>query len=128
MVPKPFPYPLGVGIDVCQVHRVASFLRTEDSRNRWARRVFTRLEWPAVLNQYLLTQRTAIEEQLTDKGKDWMIRRKSHGNQNDAIWVLPVLPPLNPDKGQSMFGSEYYKATSNERSPISQLGRYLAGR
>ena len=46
MPPKPFPFPLGVGIDVCQTERILNIIEDGDRLNRWARRIFTRLEWP----------------------------------------------------------------------------------
>lgn len=48
MVPKAFPFPIGVGTDICQIHRIAAILRRRETRERWARKVFTRLEWPSL--------------------------------------------------------------------------------
>ena len=47
MAPKPFPYPIGLGIDICHIPRLSGLLgRQDDYVTLWARKVFTRLEWP----------------------------------------------------------------------------------
>lgn len=51
MGPKPFPYPIGVGIDICQFTRLYHNLSHDSERvTRWARKVFARREWP-ILHQ-----------------------------------------------------------------------------
>ena len=48
MPPRPFPFPLGVGVDACRTDRMLDILENDARLNRWAKRVFTRLEWPWV--------------------------------------------------------------------------------
>ena len=48
MLPKPFPYNLGVGVDLVEVLRVKSILEENSKLNKWAQRVFNRLEWPFI--------------------------------------------------------------------------------
>lgn len=48
MLPKPFPYPLGIGVDLVELLRVRSVLEENSKINRWAQRVFSRLEWPYI--------------------------------------------------------------------------------
>ena len=46
MPPKPFPFALGVGTDICRVARLVHVANDTVRLNLWAKRVFTRLEWP----------------------------------------------------------------------------------
>lgn len=48
MPSKAFPFPIGVGIDLIQTSRTESILKDHYKFNRWAQRVFTRLEWPFI--------------------------------------------------------------------------------
>lgn len=48
MPPKPFPFALGVGTDICRVARLVHVANDAVRLNLWAKRVFTRLEWPMV--------------------------------------------------------------------------------
>ncbi|KAL9042475.1 MAG: hypothetical protein Q9214_003768, partial [Letrouitia sp. 1 TL-2023] len=52
MPPKPFPFLLGVGVDIARIARFTRLLERGDQEFlRWARRVFTRLELPALQEQ-----------------------------------------------------------------------------
>ena len=48
MGPKPFPFSIGVGTDICQVSRVRHIAANGTLLNSWARKVFTRHEWPTL--------------------------------------------------------------------------------
>lgn len=48
MPSKAFPFPIGIGIDLIQTSRIESILKDHYKLNRWAQRVFTRLEWPFI--------------------------------------------------------------------------------
>ncbi|KAI4110543.1 MAG: hypothetical protein LQ339_001409 [Xanthoria mediterranea] len=53
MVPKPFPFPVGVGVDICHVKRISSILNKQDDYvTRWAKKVFTRQEWPSLWQSF----------------------------------------------------------------------------
>ncbi|KAL8809861.1 MAG: hypothetical protein Q9200_003044 [Gallowayella weberi] len=54
MPPKPFPFPIGVGVDICHVSRLSRLLlnKQDDFVTRWARRVFTRHEWPHLWEKF----------------------------------------------------------------------------
>lgn len=55
MPPKPFPFLFGIGIDIARIARFTRLLeRSDQDFLRWARRIFTRLEWPALQEQYRL--------------------------------------------------------------------------
>ena len=136
MVPKPFPYPLGIGIDVCKVPRVASFLRNQSLRNRWARKTFTRLEWPALWDQFQKTRRVTIEDARHVNREDWKMDSRENlsyvqdnGHIDKSIWMLPYIPTRwFTMKGSNQSEAAYNEAVSHERSPIGLLARHLAGR
>lgn len=48
MGPKPFPFSIGIGTDICQVSRVRHIAADVTLWNSWARKVFTRHEWPTL--------------------------------------------------------------------------------
>ena len=54
MPPKPFPFALGVGTDICRVARLVPVANDAVRLNLWAKRVFTRLEWPMVYERLAL--------------------------------------------------------------------------
>lgn len=133
MVPKPFPYPLGIGVDVCQVNRVARYLRTESLRNRWARKIFTRLEWRDLCEQFRSTSRAIDKQEGPSEGIDWMSKRRVFPNEvnnssrmDDSMWMLPKLAfyPV----GTAESEKDYIDGLASSRSPISRLARHLAGR
>lgn len=53
MAPKPFPYPIGVGVDICHIPRLHNIVgKRSDYVTRWARKIFTRLEWPHLWQKF----------------------------------------------------------------------------
>lgn len=87
MVPKAFPYPIGVGTDICQVHRIASFLRRRDIRERWARRVFTRLEWPSLWRAFKRCHLSVVDRHGRTISKDHHVPIRKHTAYNIAgVW------------------------------------------
>lgn len=53
MMPKPFPFPVGVGVDICHVKRLSSIMnKRDDYMTRWAKKVFTRQEWPSLWQSF----------------------------------------------------------------------------
>ena len=54
MPPKPFPFAIGVGTDICRVARLVNVANDAVRLNLWAKRVFTRLEWPMVYERLAL--------------------------------------------------------------------------
>lgn len=112
MAPKPFPFPIGVGVDICRIDRIAAILREENTRNRWARRVFTRLEWPALMSKFKNANR---------------VDRKPHKQEKNSPWMLPKLTAhssILDNEDQTAFWS----AIADDRSVLGRLARYLAGR
>lgn len=59
MPPKPFPYPIGIGIDVCKPSRILHLMRDHRTLNRWLRKVFNRLEWPQLVSRFKIAQNGA---------------------------------------------------------------------
>lgn len=134
MAPRPFPYPLGVGVDICQVHRVAGFLRREELRNRWARKVFTRLEWPEIRKSFLRAQRANTDQRGNAIRKDPEAYQRENKEFEDedvgvenSLWMLPSLSNFSKLLDDPN-NNNYMTAISNERSPLGTLARHLAGR
>ncbi len=102
MPPKAFPFSLGIGIDVIQTARLKRVLHDENKLNRWAQRIFTRLEWPSISHTF-----------------------QQHATQLDEMFVNEscpqlVLPKAWPDADGTDPGTI---------SPLTyQLARLLAGR
>ncbi|KAF6234562.1 hypothetical protein HO173_007188 [Letharia columbiana] len=129
MAPKPFPFPISIGIDVCRVNRIAAILRHEQTRNRWARKIFTRLEWPALCRRLQRVEK-AIGEPVgqADAAIDPKLDNENQAidsNYDNAIWMLPRLSGYS-----STFEDEhsYWSAIADERSALGGLARHLAGR
>lgn len=127
--PKPFPFPIGIGTDVCRVNRIAAILRREYTRNRWVRKVFTRLEWPALHKKFQDIEKAkgepieqanlANDQNLGDEGQP-------AANYYTKIgWMLPKLSGYS-----SIFRNEksYWSAIADDRSALGGLARHLAGR
>ena len=129
MAPKPFPFPIGIGIDVCRVNRIAAILRSEQTRNRWARKVFTRLEWPALCRRLQRVEKAeAGPNGQADAAGDPKPDSENHviaDDYDNSIWMLPQL-----SKHLSIFEDErlYWSAIADERSALGALSRHLAGR
>lgn len=75
MPPKPFPYPIGVGVDICHIPRLYNIVgKPDDYITRWAKKIFTRLEWP----------------QLWQKFHETNIQRSSYGATSAQLWLPGV--------------------------------------
>ena len=124
MAPKPFPFPIGVGIDICRISRIAAILRSEQFRNRWARRVFTRLEWSALGKRFQRAQESKGESlSQSETRRDQPLGEDS----NITIWMVPKLSKFSSildDQDQTA----YWSAVAEERSALGNLVRHLAGR
>lgn len=129
MAPKPFPFAISIGIDVCRVNRIAAILRHEYTRNRWARKIFSRLEWPGLCKRLRHVERAtrepvgqidAASSQKLDKENQAIAK-----NYDNAIWMLPRLSGYS-----SIVDDEksYWSAIGDERSALGVLARHLAGR
>ena len=128
-LPKPFPFPIGNGIDVCRVNRIAAILRHENTRNHWARKVFTRLEWPALCRRLQRVEEAAGQPDghngPTSNEKLESEHQIVADRYDNAIWMLPKLSGYS-----STFEDEnaYWSAIADERSALGGLARHLAGR
>lgn len=83
MPPKPFPFPLGVGVDIIELSRLKPLLGNHHALNRWAQKIFNRLEWPDLLKVF---QRAA---QVKDTGTD------TTATKSQSQLVLPKIPAEN---------------------------------
>ena len=98
MAPKPFPHPLGIGIDIVRVPRVIELLKDEYTINRWSRKVFNRLEWPYLFAKFNLAQRNP---------------KDGHSPHDNPTLELPCV-----------WEKEDMKGPRN----LFRLGQFLAGR
>ena len=130
MAPKPFPFAIGIGIDLCRVSRIAAILRHEHTLNRWARKIFTRLEWPALCRRLQRVEQSLgeplVEEANTGNdralGDESQVVARHHDNAN---WMLPKLSGYSLTFEVDEF---YWSAIADERSTLGALARHLAGR
>ena len=131
MIPKPFPFPIEVGVDICRTVRIASLLRQERTRNRWAQRVFTRLEWPALVRRFQRVDRADGETYSQAQNRQQQLKdarqepEEGMGDMEQNIWMLPKLSTLT-----SVLENEeaYWSAIGDDRSRLGILARHLAGR
>ncbi|KAL9103156.1 MAG: hypothetical protein Q9163_001761 [Psora crenata] len=135
MVPKPFPYPLGVGTDICNTNRIAGLLRLRDVRERWVRRTFTRLEWPAIWQSFQRVRLMSLGDNGNRAAKDYeyFVKKeedasRATGLQNEnQIWSLPDLSTVAGDIGH-MGRDSFSKILADGNHPLGPLTRHLAGR
>lgn len=107
MPPKPFPYPIGVGSDICSTSRVAALVADPRLFSRFGRKLFTRLEWPSLLRKILETKAKDLTENI-----DYRNRLKRR---------LPILHlPRIIDSTATLNGTE--------KTPEGALVRFCAGR
>lgn len=66
MVPKPFPFPLGIGVDIVKVSRIRRLMADQHLINKWARKVFNRLEWLHLFDEF----NSALDEPLEWHAQD----------------------------------------------------------
>lgn len=82
MGPKPFPYSIGVGVDICSFTRFYHVLRHDSEKlTRWARRVFACQEWPSL-------------HQKIYQASDQPMRSQ---NFRPSLWLPQVRSPKQPD-------------------------------
>ena len=130
MAPKPFPFPLGVGVDICRISRIAALLRQEKIRNQWARRVFTRLEWPALCKRFEHANcvegelfKSPNQERNDENNNDYTMRTEDICSNN--VWMLPELSEHSEVLEDSKL---YWSTIADGRSKLAVLAHYLAGR
>jgi len=105
MSPKAFPFPIGVGCDICSISRIGNLIQEPTRFTLFARRLFTQLEWPSLVQKI---KKTGVEN--IRENHDYKQRR----TQKLAILHLPKISRS--------------KLTGREASPEGDLVRYLAGR
>ncbi len=123
MGPKPFPFPIGIGVDICRVNRVANLLQKENIRNLWARKVFTRLEWPGLCRRLQRANRSEDESaRQSERERDNTMVPENVG---DNVWMLPKL-----SKHLEVLSDPeaYWLTVADQRSRLAILTRHLAGR
>ena len=133
MTPKAFPFPIGVGVDICHINRIAAIFRREHLRNRWVRRVFTRLEWPALQTRFDRANASTglpLNQIFADNDRSSVDRSKEilEGNEiSTHSWSLPKLSEFS-SRLEDADESIYWSAIADERSTLRTLIRHLAGR
>ena len=131
MIPKPFPFPIEIGVDICRTARIASLLRQERTRNRWAQRVFTRLEWPALVRRFQRLDRADGETYSQAQSRQQQLKHAREGSgegigyPEQDMWMLPKLSTLTSILEHQ---EAYWSAVGDDRSRLGILTRHLAGR
>lgn len=130
MAPKPFPFPIGIGIDLCRVNRIASILRHEHTLDRWARRIFTRLEWPALCRRMQCVEKSLGEPlgRKADVGSDGALGDEFQAVTHHCESASWMLPKLSGCSSTLEVDEVYWSAIADERSTLGALARHLAGR
>ena len=134
MVPKAFPFAFNVGTDLCSVHRIADLLRQRHVRDRFVRRISTRLEWAQIWRFFQwvsLTQQNIHSDIIASKDCDSRAIEEvfgataSYSKANSTTWTLPDIS--NP---YNAFGSPeaFDCAVKEGASPLAALLRHLGGR
>lgn len=103
MPPKPFPYPLRIGVDMCSMPRLGQHITDSNWLNRYTRKHFNRLEWPELCIR--------VAAALEGKG-DGAI--SSYEDKMHRALFFPAITTTD--------------LKGDERSPAAQLLRFLAGR
>lgn len=83
MPPKPFPLPLGVGVDIIKLSRLKLLLRNHYALNRWAQKTFNRLEWPALVEVFQpqpFQKVEAVKEQLKNRVQSQLVLPEVHAD------------------------------------------------
>ena len=89
------------------MERIGSIIHVPTSFNRFARRVFTRLEWPSLLDKVSKTR------------AKYLARNRDYAYQLEN--GLPILDLPRIDNSNAVL-------TGEEKSKEGELVRYLAGR
>lgn len=95
MSSKTFPFPIGVGIDLIQTTRIEGILKDQYKLNRWAQRIFTRLEWPFISHNCQQHAAT-LGQTYTNNSRPELILPKLWQNTNVMADMAETrtLPPL----------------------------------
>lgn len=97
MAPKPFPFPVGVGVDICHLKRFSFILSKQDDYvTRWAKKVFTRQEWPSLWQSF---HRAIASSNASGSPKPQLtlpnFRITRPGEQKPDVHGTPVEPSIN---------------------------------
>lgn len=129
---KPFPSPYCPGHDICQISRIAAILRDEATLSHWARRVFTRLEWPALVRRFEQAGGIGKDSNMVTGVRGYQQSRKEDTlageggrTQHPPFRMLPTLPIYTQLSQES---NKFEAAFADESSPLRGLVRHLAGR
>ncbi|KAL9015312.1 MAG: hypothetical protein Q9173_000110 [Seirophora scorigena] len=111
MAPKPFPYPIGVGVDICHSHRLYATLgHPSQYVTTWARKIFTRQEWPCLLKR--------------------CSQASGQPNFRASLWIPGIHSLAGSEfKGQAALpqGTAIQDALQTDRSHYEAIPRYESG-
>ena len=119
MAPKPFPFPFSIGVDICNIKRVAAILRRENVCNQWARKVFTRLEWRALCERFIEANRSEERSRENSMQDNKNIEGRDHSC---------LLPKLSRHSRVLDDPTLFLSTLADARSQLTILARHLAGR
>ena len=117
---KPFPSSYSIGHDVCEIRRIAFIMRYDHRLQNWARRVFTRLEWPLLVRRF---QQAGGEIDNHHKMRHDASGQKKQRYDED-ICKVPMLPEAVLSRDTDKFEASVADLTT----PLRRLASHLAGR
>ena len=132
MVPRPFNYPLNVGNDICNINRIAWILRQQSARDRFIRKIFSRLEWPFIWKAF---QRVSLSQSKPTIDTDHENRVSYTSGERDPAgiyssrrsspsWTLPDL-----SNSVDVLDPQFFNRAINDmKSPLGCLIHHIAGR
>ena len=129
MVPKPFPFPLGIGVDIVKVSRIRRLMADKHMINKWSRKVFNRLEWLNLFEEF----NSALDEPLKWHTQDpgfrlnlphvWETRREEF----PALHIPELTQLQKPSRPLSTAEiSDFEREDSSPKTMA--LATFLAGR
>ncbi|KAL8754244.1 MAG: hypothetical protein Q9199_004488 [Rusavskia elegans] len=131
MAPKPFPFPIGVGVDICHLKRLSFILSKQDDYvTRWAKKVFTRQEWPSLWQSF--NRAIASSSNASESPKPQLslpkFRITRPGKQKPDVHGTPVESSINVLGSPSPVHELPPPTPSMSEHKWRVLAQHLAGR
>ncbi|KAL8656831.1 MAG: hypothetical protein Q9226_002523 [Calogaya cf. arnoldii] len=131
MAPKPFPFPVGVGVDICHLKRFFRILnsRQDDNATRWAKKVFTRQEWPGIWQSF---HRAVASSDASGSPRPQLslpkFRVEWPGKQKPGVRGTTLEPGIDDMGSPPLINELSPAAPSIPISKVRVLAQHLAGR
>ncbi|KAI4169866.1 MAG: hypothetical protein LQ343_005415 [Gyalolechia ehrenbergii] len=125
MAPKPFPYPIGVGVDICHIPRLYNLVgKRTHYVTRWAKKVFTRLEWHRLWQEFYKTSIRRTPSEFA-KAQLWIPevgRTTSRTQRTHPVWAATETSySLHNETAQHGVQANHHETQSPRTSFIESL-------